>query len=154
MVNWIANQEGCEMPLNKETLSGGALLWKRNPKKGPRDTHAPPVLEVRDLVVKRGSRLVIGEQEGDGWSTTIISGHRRQLKVTGGLGVDSSLVHGFFNAQGFGAIPFGGTESVAPSGAADVVEPKGIAGATGWSAWRSCVLGARTLPLVNSRIVA
>jgi len=88
------------------------------------------------------------------WSTTIISGHRRQLKVTSGLGVVSSSAHGYSNTLGLGAIPFGGTESVAPSGAADGVEPKGIAGALCWSAWRPFAWGARTLPLVNSRIVA
>jgi len=88
------------------------------------------------------------------WSTTIISGHRRQLKVSSGLGVGSSLLHGFSQAQWFWATPVGGTESVAPSGAADAVEPTGVAGATAWLASRSWVLGARTLPLVNSRIVA
>ena len=64
------------------------------------------------------------------------------------------MVHDCSNVRDFEAIPSGGTESVAPSGAADVVEPEGMAAAAGGSACRSWVLGARTLPLVNSRMVA
>jgi hypothetical protein len=39
------------------------------------------------------------------WSTTIISGRQRQLKVTSGLGLDSSLVHGSPALSGLGQSP-------------------------------------------------
>ena len=55
---WLPFLAGSRDRIEEEPLPRGAhLLRLRN---SSRDAHAPPLLEVRGLVVKRGSRIVIG----------------------------------------------------------------------------------------------
>jgi ABC-type branched-subunit amino acid transport system ATPase component len=65
IVSWITKQLGQESTVSQELLPQGAVLWKsRHPKFEIQDS--APLLEVRDLVVRRGNRLVIGQEDPAG----------------------------------------------------------------------------------------
>lgn len=66
IVGWLATQLGTAPAIVKEPLLGDAVLWRlRTPNNETRNGE-PPILEVHDLVVRRGNRLVIGREESNG----------------------------------------------------------------------------------------
>ena len=65
------------------------------------------------------------------WSTTIILQGQRQLKLTSDTGMFFIVFSCLCLSLTLWASPFGGAESLAPPGAKDAAEPKGLAGAPG-----------------------
>jgi hypothetical protein len=93
---------------------------------------------------------ICGTGSTEFWSTTIIPfpGDNYNLPVVLGL-ICSSHV-----GVWFGVCPLGGTESSAPSGAEDAVEPKGQTVAFLFPCSRCLAFWARTLSPLNSKIKA
>lgn len=90
IVSWITKQFGQEPTVSKETLPGGAILWKVRRSKSDAGDASHPLLEVRDLVVRRGKRLVIGWEESGkpvrGLSFSIATGEVGIFQAPNGWG--------------------------------------------------------------------
>lgn len=65
-IKWLAKQLGHAATVSKEPLLGDAILWRLRTPTSETWNGEPPALEVQDVVVCRGNRLVIGWEESDG----------------------------------------------------------------------------------------
>ena len=65
IVSWFAKHLDFQGVPVRETLAGGAVLWKLQRSGFQKGDSESPLLEVSDLVVHRGKRLVLGEQRAD-----------------------------------------------------------------------------------------
>jgi hypothetical protein len=86
-----------------------------------------PASSKAKKVVQRSPKLLIHLVDGLDWSTTIISFRWRPLLFASRSRLNSSSRIDSPVSVLWG-VPFGGTESLAPSGAEDGVEPEGTSG--------------------------
>lgn len=90
IIAWLAKLLGPQTSITQESLAGGATLWKLRTQDADSRNGEPPLLEVRDLVVHRGNRIVIGCEEvrmiAEGLTFKIESGEVAVLQAPNGWG--------------------------------------------------------------------
>lgn len=90
IVSWAIEQLGRESTVSNEPLTEGAVLWRIQNSQSNIQRSATPLLEVRELVVRRGKRIVVGREESDeavqGLSFSIARGEILILQAPNGWG--------------------------------------------------------------------
>lgn len=90
IIAWMRQLLGEQTVVTQESLPGGAVLWKLRTKDREGVEDQSPLFEVRDLRVRRGNRLVIGNgvspQAERGLSFTISDGEIAVLQAPNGWG--------------------------------------------------------------------
>lgn len=90
IITWLAKLLGPQTSITQESLAGGATLWKLRTQGADSRNGEPPLLEVRDLVVHRGNRLVIGKKDSpkatEGFSFNIADKEIAVLQAPNGWG--------------------------------------------------------------------
>ncbi len=90
VVAWIAKLLGPETGITREALPGGAVLWKLRRDNANCGNAESPLFEIRNLVVNRGKRRIIGRDETPnserGISFQIAEGETAVLQAPNGWG--------------------------------------------------------------------